>query len=110
MDLNYSAEELSFRDEVRAFVREELPQDIARKVLEHRRLHKQDMMRWQDILAQKGWLAGHWPEEYGGCGWTPVQIHLFDEETAALGAPRLVPFGLSMVAPVIMAYGSPWQK
>ena len=110
MDLNYSAEELGFRDQVRAFVREELPQDIARKALEHRRLHKQDMMRWQDILARKGWLAGHWPEEYGGCGWTPVQIHIFDEETATLGAPRLVPFGLSMVAPVIMAYGSPWQK
>ena len=110
MDLNYSAEELSFRDQVRAFVRDNLPQDIARKVLEHRRLHKEDMVRWQDILAEKGWLAGHWPREYGGCGWTSVQIHIFDEETAALGAPRLVPFGLSMVAPVIMAFGSPWQK
>ena len=110
MDLNYSAEELSFRDEVRAFVRAHLPRDIARKVLEHRRLHKDDMVRWQDILAEKGWLAGHWPEEYGGCGWTPVQVHIFDEETAALGAPQLVPFGLKMVASVIMAFGSPWQK
>jgi alkylation response protein AidB-like acyl-CoA dehydrogenase len=110
MDLNYTAEELAFRDEVRAFVRDNLPKDVARKVLEHRRLHKEDMMRWQDILARKGWLAGHWPKEHGGCGWTPVQIHIFDEETAAAGAPRLVPFGLSMVAPVIMAYGSPWQK
>ena len=110
MDLNYTAEELSFRDEVRAFVRAHLPRDIARKVLEHRRLHKDDMVRWQDILAEKGWLAGHWPEEYGGCGWTPVQVHIFDEETAALGAPPLVPFGLKMVASVIMAFGSPWQK
>ena len=110
MDLDYSAEELSFRDEVRAFVRDNLPHDIARKVLEHRRLHKDDMVRWQDILAGKGWLAGHWPREYGGCGWTPVQVHIFDEETAALGAPRLVPFGLDLVAPVIMAFGSPWQK
>ena len=110
MDLNYSAEELSFRDEVRAFVRDNLPRDISRKVLEHRRLHKDDIVRWQDILAAKGWLAGHWPEEYGGRGWTPVQAHIFDEETAALGAPPLVPFGLSMVAPVIMAFGSPWQK
>jgi len=110
MDLNYTVEELAFRDEVRDFVRDNLPRDVARKVLEHRRLHKEDMMRWQDILARKGWLAGHWPEEHGGCGWTPVQIHIFDEETAAAGAPRLVPFGLSMVAPVIMAYGSSWQK
>jgi len=110
MDLSYSAEELCFRDEVRAFARDNLPQDIARKVLEHRRLHKDDMVRWQDILARKGWLAGHWPKEYGGCGWTPAQVHIFDEETAALGAPRLIPFGLNMVAPVIMAFGSPWQK
>jgi alkylation response protein AidB-like acyl-CoA dehydrogenase len=110
MDLNYTAEELSFRDQVRAFVRDHLPGDIARTVLEHRRLHKADMMRWQDILAKEGWLAGHWPQEHGGCGWTPVQVHIFDEETAAAGAPRLVPFGLSMVAPVIMAYGSAWQK
>jgi len=110
MDLDYSAEELAFRDEVRAFVRDNLPRDISRKVLEHRRLHKDDIVRWQDILAGKGWLAGHWPKEYGGCGWTPVQAHIFDEETAALGAPPLVPFGLSMVAPVIMAFGSAWQK
>jgi len=110
MDLNYSAEELSFRDEVRAFVRDHLPRDISRKVLEHRRLHKDDMVRWQDILAKRGWLAGHWPKEFGGCGWTPIQIHIFDEETADAGAPHLVPFGLSMVAPVIMAFGSTWQK
>ena len=50
------------------------------------------------------------PRNTAGCGWTPVQVHIFDEETAALGAPPLVPFGLSMVAPVIMAFGSPWQK
>ena len=110
MDLNYTAEELAFRDEVRAFTRENLPSDIARRVLENRLLHKEDSIRWQDILAKKGWLAGHWPKEYGGCGWTPVQVHIFDEETAAQGGPRLMPFGLSMVGPVIMAFGSPWQK
>jgi len=110
MDLRYADEELAFRDAVRAFVRAHLPADIARKVLEHRRLGKEDHVRWQDILAGRGWLAGHWPKEHGGCGWTPVEIHIFDEETAAQGAPRLIPFGLSMVAPVIMAFGSPWQK
>jgi alkylation response protein AidB-like acyl-CoA dehydrogenase len=110
MDLAYSPEELAFRDEVRDFVKASLPSDIARKVLEHRRLEKNDYARWQDILAKRGWLAGHWPVEHGGCGWTPVQNHIFDEETAAAGAPRLIPFGLNMVAPVIMAYGSPWQK
>src|SRR3989304_3645184 len=110
MALGYPPQDLAFRDEVRAFVPARLPADIGRKVLEHRRLGKDDYVRWQDILAGKGWLAGHWPKEHGGCGWTPVEIHIFDEETAAAGAPRLIPFGLNMVAPVIMAFGSPWQK
>jgi alkylation response protein AidB-like acyl-CoA dehydrogenase len=110
MDLNFSEQELAFRDEVRAFFRTAVPADIARKVLDHRHLGKEDQVRWQDILAKKGWLAGHWPQEFGGCGWTPVQVHIFDEEAAAAGAPRLIPFGLNMVAPVIMAFGSDWQK
>jgi alkylation response protein AidB-like acyl-CoA dehydrogenase len=110
MDIDYTEEELAFRKEVRAFVSENLPKDLAQKGLDHRRLHKKDYMRWQDILAKKGWLAGHWPKEFGGQGWTPVQIHIFDEETAAAGAPRLIPFGLSMVAPVLMAFGSPYHK
>ena len=110
MDLNFTPGELAFRDEVRSFVRASVPADIAHKVLDHRHLTKQDQMRWQDTLAQKGWLCGHWPKEFGGCGWTAVQVHIFDEEAAAAGAPRLIPFGLNMVAPVIMAFGSPWQK
>jgi len=110
MDLTYSPEQQSFRAEVREFVRASLPPDISRKVLDHRSLVKDDWVRWQDILARKGWLAGHWPKEFGGGGWSPVEIHIFDEEGAAAGAPRLIPFGLNMVAPVIMQFGSPWQK
>ena len=79
-------------------------------MLHHRRLVKDDWVRWQKILYKKGWLAGHWPREYGGCAWTPVQPHIFDEECGDAGAPRLMPFGLVMVAPVIMDFGSPWQK
>ena len=110
MDLNYTPEEQAFREEVRAFVRANLPRDIAEKVLHHRRLVKDDFARWQKILYKQGWIAGHWPREYGGQGWTPVQTHIFDEECAAAGAPRLIPFGLNMVAPVIMAFGTPRQK
>jgi alkylation response protein AidB-like acyl-CoA dehydrogenase len=109
MDLNYSAEEIAFRDEVRAFLRDKLPEDLKKKVIEHRHLHREDYMRWQDILAAKGWLAGHWPKEYGGQGWNHVQSHIFDEETSMAGAPRVVPFGVNMVAPVIMAFGTPKQ-
>jgi alkylation response protein AidB-like acyl-CoA dehydrogenase len=110
MDLELSPDLIAFRDEVRDFTRSHLPADIARRVLEHRHLVKEDFVRWQDILARRGWLAGHWPARFGGCGWTPLQTHIFDDETAALGAPRLIPFGLNMVAPVIMAFGSPWQQ
>ncbi len=110
MDLDFTEQELAFRDEVRTFLCDSLPAAIARKVLDHRHLTRDDQGCWQDILAKKGWLAGHWPVEFGGCGWTPVQVHIFDEEAAAAGAPRLIPFGLNMVAPVIMAFGSDWQK
>ena len=110
MDLEYTADEHAFRDAVRDFVRAELPQDIASRVRDHRRLSRDDHVIWQDILARKGWLTGHWPSRFGGLDWTPVQCHVFDEETAAAGAPRLIPFGLNMVAPVLMAFGSPWQQ
>jgi len=110
MDLDFTPAEQAFRDEVHAFVRTNLPRDIAHKVLRHRHLLKDDYARWQDALARKGWLVGHWPKAYGGLEWTPVEHHIFDEECAAAGAPRLIPFGISMVAPVIMQYGSPWQK
>jgi len=110
MDLDFTPAEQAFREEVRAFVRTNLPRDITHKVLRHRHLLKDDYTRWQDALARKGWLVGHWPKAHGGLEWTPVEHHIFDEECAAAGAPRLIPFGISMVAPVIMQYGSPWQK
>ena len=110
MDLAFSPQDQAFREEVRAFVRANVPRDVVAKSLEYRHLGKDDYMRWQDILAARGWLAGAWPKEFGGQGWTPVQVHVFDEETAAAGAPRLIPFGLQMVAHVLMAFGSDWQK
>ncbi len=110
MDFNYSAEERSFRDEVRAFLREKLPQDIAFKILNHKRAGKQDYVRWQKILHEKNWIAPGWPVEWGGTGWTPVQRHIFDEECAAAGTPSVIPFGVAMVAPVIIAFGTEEQK
>ncbi len=110
MDLNYTPEEQAFRDEVRAFVRSRLPHDISRKVLEHKRLNREDFVRWQKILHEQGWMAPNWPVEYGGAGWSAVQQHIFDEECAEAGAPRVLPFGVNMVGPVIIAFGSAWQK
>src|SRR5690606_1930742 len=66
--------------------------------------------RWQRILHACGWGAPGWPKEFGGLAWDPVRLHIFDEEAAAAGAPRTLPFGLKMVGPVIMAFGSPAQQ
>lgn len=110
MDLAFTPEEQKFREEVRAWVRDNLPQDIAHKVHNALRLSRDDMQRWAKILGRKGWLGYGWPKEFGGPGWSAVQKHLFEEECALAGAPRIVPFGPVMVAPVIMAFGSPEQQ
>lgn len=110
MDLAFTPEEQKFREEVRAWVRDNLPQDIAHKVHNALHLTRDDMQRWARILGKKGWLGYGWPKEFGGPGWTAVQKHLFEEECALAGAPRIVPFGPVMVAPVIMAFGSPEQQ
>jgi alkylation response protein AidB-like acyl-CoA dehydrogenase len=110
MDLTYTGDDLAFRDQVRAFLEAELPADLRHKVHNHLRLHKDDYVRWHRILARQGWVAPGWPREYGGPGWTPVQRHIFEEECARAGTPPVLPFGVNMVAPVIMAFGSPEQK
>ncbi|MDR2299192.1 MAG: acyl-CoA dehydrogenase family protein [Comamonas sp.] len=110
MDLAFTPEEQAFREEVRTWVRTHLPEDIAHKVRSDLHLTRDDMQRWARILGKKGWLGYGWPKEFGGPGWTAVQKHLFEEECALACTPRIVPFGPVMVAPVIMAYGSPEQQ
>lgn len=110
MDINYTPAELEFRDEVRAFLSAAVPEDIAAKVRLGKHLEKEDHLRWQGVLARRGWYAANWPVEQGGTGWNVVQRHIFEEECAAFGAPRLISFGVNMVAPVIMKFGSEAQK
>jgi len=110
MDLNFTDEELAFRAEVKQWVAENLPADLSHKVHNALRLTRDDMQRWARILGSKGWLGYGWPKQFGGPGWNAVQKHLFEEECAMAGAPRIVPFGPVMVAPVIMAFGSPEQQ
>ena len=110
MDLAFTPEELAFRDEIRAWVKGALPKSISDKVHKAQRLTRDDMQTWAKILGKKGWLGYGWPQQFGGPGWTAVQKHLFEEELAMAGAPRIVPFGPVMVAPVIMAYGNKAQQ
>jgi alkylation response protein AidB-like acyl-CoA dehydrogenase len=110
MDLTFTAQEEAFRDEVRRFLADKLPRRIADKVRTGKHLAKADMEEWHAILNARGWLASHWPEQYGGPGWTTVQKFIFDNECALAHAPRIVPFGLSMLGPVLIKYGSEAQK
>ncbi len=110
MDLTFTPEELAFRDEVRTFLADALPEDLARKGHNVEELTKSDVERWHAILNERGWLAVTWPKEHGGTGWTAVERHIFEEECALANAPRIVPFGLNMLGPVLIKFGSEAQK
>lgn len=110
MNVTLSDEELAFRDQVRTFFRDRLPEDIRRKQEQGVILDREDHIRFQKLLAEKGWAGVNWPVEHGGTGWTPVQKYLFATEMAEANAPRIVPFGLSMVGPVIYTFGNDEQK
>ncbi len=110
MDLSFTKEEEAFRDEVRTFLADNLPDDLAEKVRIGGELEKHDMERWHAILNDKGWLAYGWPVEFGGTGWSPVEKHIFEEEAARANAPRIVPFGLAMLGPVLQKFGSKEQQ
>ena len=110
MDLSFSPAENAFRAEVRAFVSENLPQHIRHKVMNGVHLTRDDHVLWQRTLHQRGWGGPGWPKEFGGPGWTPAEQYIFEEECAAGGAPRLISFGLKMIAPVLMAFGNPAQQ
>lgn len=110
MQLQELPEDQAFRTEVREFVAANLPSDIRDRVLNFQRVEREDYVRWQKILHARGWGAPGWPKEYGGAGWNATQRTIFEEECFHAGAPRQMPFGLSMVGPVIIAFGSADQK
>ena len=110
MDLAFTTEEQTFREDIRAWVHANLPADISHKVHNALRLSRDDHQRWAKILGAKGWLGHGWAKEFGGPGWNEIQKHLFEEECALAGAPRVIPFGPVMVAPVIMAFGNAEQQ
>ncbi len=110
MDFELLPELAGFRAELRRKLREWLPAELRDKVLRGRRLGRDDYLQWQRILHAHGWGAVHWPLEWGGCAWDPARLALFDEECARAGAPRQLPFGLKMLAPVLLRFGSEQQR
>jgi len=99
-----------FRDEVRAFLADELPPELADRVRLGKAVSKTDQTEWTRILNRRGWAAPSWPVAHGGTGWTLVERHLFDVACRAAHAPVLSGFGFNMVGPAIIRYGTEAQK
>jgi alkylation response protein AidB-like acyl-CoA dehydrogenase len=110
MDLNYSKEELAFRDEVRTWLEANLPADLRLKGEDGESYTKEELLRWHKILAKKGWVAPAWPKEWGGPDWDVTQRYIFEEECGQAGTPPVVPFGVTMCAQVLLKFGSDAQK
>ena len=110
MNFEYSEKEENFRKEVKDWLNETLPKSLSEKVRKYQRLTKEDYELFMNNLTAKGWLAWHWPKEYGGTGWNAIEKHIFEEEIIKASAPRIVPFGVNMLGPVLIEFGSDEQK
>ncbi|CAN7490264.1 pimeloyl-CoA dehydrogenase large subunit [Bosea sp. LjRoot9] len=110
MDLRFTPEEIAFRDEVRQFFRTEVPAEIRKKVSEGRGMTREDYITSQRVLNAKGWAVPHWPREWGGQDWTPIQRYIFTEEMLLAAVPLPLQFNCYMVGPVIAAFGNQAQK
>lgn len=110
MNWDAAPEIAALRDEVRSFVRDNLPADIKAKVEGGLRMECDDYTRWYRILADRGWSTPSWAPEHGGTGWTQAEKMVFEEEILVGGAPRNISAGINMLGPVLIAFGSDEQK
>lgn len=110
MDRSDSPDEAAFRKELRAFFAEHPDEELRRKVRLSLPLTKAEHEGWHAKLQERGWLAGSWPREFGGAGWGAVERHIFEEELARAEAPRIVPFGIAMLGPVLQKFGTKAQQ
>ena len=108
MDLNFSKEDLAFRDEARSFIEENYPKQLRGRSM--RDFEKEDYLSWHQVLHKQGWIAPSWPQEYGGTGWDITKRYIWGEETGRANAVRILPFGVNMVGPVIYTFGNDEQK
>jgi alkylation response protein AidB-like acyl-CoA dehydrogenase len=111
LDINFSAEDIAFRDEVREFFDKEYDSEVSKSQADnHSSDYKSSIVAWQKKLHAKGWIAPDWPVEYGGTGWSSTQKYIYETERGLAGIPDVIPFGLKMVAPVIYTFGTEEQK
>ncbi len=110
MDMSFRPEDLAFREEVRAWIQEAMPPALRAKAEVDAHFEHLEVMEWHKILFKKGWVAPHWPKELGGPGLDVTRRFILTEELELAGAPGLSPFGLSMVGPLLIQFGTPAQK
>ncbi len=110
MNLNYRDEDNKFRKEIKDFIKSNLSEEVLKKASNGGKYTKDEIVNWQKALFKKGMFASNWPKEYGGCDWNPMQRYIFDQETAFANTPQIVPFGVTMVGPVIIKFGTSIQK
>ena len=110
MEIKLSESDLSFRNELRGFIKEKHPKDLETKLAKGGKPTKEETINWQIALNNKGWLAPNWPSELGGCNWSPIKKYIFEQETAYANTPEIIPFGINMIGPVLIKYGTEKQK
>src|SRR5262249_978376 len=110
VDMTYTPEQIEFRSEVREWIHRALPAPLKRKAEGAGHYEHAEIMQWHKILYAKGWIAPEWPKEVGGTGWDITRRHLFGEETVRANVPILSPFGLGMVGPLLIQFGTDEQK
>jgi len=110
MDLSFTPEQIKFRQEVREWIQSAMPPKVRAKAALDGSFDHDEQMEWHKILYKKGWVAPHWPKEVGGPGFDTTQRFILSEELELAGAPTLSPFGLGMVGPLIIQFGSKAQK
>jgi alkylation response protein AidB-like acyl-CoA dehydrogenase len=110
MDLDFTPEEIAFREAARAFIAQAYPPALRARQDAGETLNREDYLSWHRALAKKGWIAPSWPVELGGTGWTPTQRYIWSEELAAADTVRVLPFGVVMLGPVLFTFGTEEQK
>ena len=110
MNLNYTDQDINFREEVKSFIKDNLSSSVQKRISNGGSYTKEETVKWQKALYENNWFAYNWPKSYGGCDWTPMQKYIFDQETALSNTPQIIPFGVTMVGPVLIEYGTQEQK
>ncbi|WP_330185281.1 acyl-CoA dehydrogenase family protein [Nocardia sp. NBC_01503] len=110
MKLALSPDEVKFRDELREFYRTEIPAEIRDRVKYGHELSRDDIVTTHRILNQHGYATPKWPSKWGGRDWSPMQLHIWEDEMQLASVPEPLTFNAQMIGPVIAQFGSEEMK